>query len=121
MALRAAILVVSTTAFKDPSTDAADATLRGVFDVDGDGKWDVIETKIVSDDEAAIRKEILRWTDGADDSAEGPLVHLVVSTGGTGFSISDVTPEAVVGLIEKPAPGLVHGMLAASLKVTPCK
>ncbi|CAK7266497.1 hypothetical protein SEPCBS119000_002058 [Sporothrix epigloea] len=115
--LRAAILVVSTTAAQDASTDAAIPALKDVFTTDGDGKWDVAETVIVSDDSAAIQKSILQWTDAVADDEK--LVNLIVTTGGTGFAISDVTPEAVSELIEKPAPGLVHGMLAASLQVTP--
>lgn len=116
--LRAAVLVVSTTAARDASTDAAIPALKDVFATDGSGKWDVAETSIVSDDAAAIHETISQWTDAVGD--DGKLINLVVTTGGTGFAISDVTPEAVSKLIEKPAPGLVHGMLAASLKVTPC-
>ncbi|CAK7224084.1 hypothetical protein SBRCBS47491_005428 [Sporothrix bragantina] len=112
--LRAAVLVVSTTASKDASTDKAIPALQDVFATDGDGKWDVASTSIVSDDAAAIREQILKWTD-TDDS----LINLVVTTGGTGFAVSDITPEAVSEVIDKPAPGLVHGMLAASLQVTP--
>ena len=115
--LRAAILVVSTTASKDPSTDAAGPALQSVFDTDGDGKWSVTATQIVSDDEEQIKNQILAWTDSKKKAEE--QVNLIVTTGGTGFAISDITPEVVAALIEKPAPGLVHGMLAASLQVTP--
>jgi gephyrin len=111
--LKAAILVVSTTAAKDPSTDASEATLRDVFEQDGGGHWTVAESKIVSDDEGQIQQQIKAWTDGPDP------VNLIVTTGGTGFAIPDVTPEAVAPLLSKKAPGLVHGMLAASLDVTP--
>ncbi|CAK7200268.1 hypothetical protein SEUCBS139899_002959 [Sporothrix eucalyptigena] len=112
--LRAAILVVSTTASQDPSTDAAIPALQSVFETDGDGKWDVTETHIVSDDAKAMQQQIRKWADTSNNP-----VNLVVTTGGTGFAISDITPEAVSEIIEKPAPGLVHGMLAASLQVTP--
>ncbi|EPE06921.1 molybdenum cofactor synthesis domain-containing protein [Ophiostoma piceae UAMH 11346] len=115
--LRAAILVVSTTASKDPSTDAAGPALQSVFETDGDGKWSVTATQIVSDDEEQIKTQILAWTDPKNKVDE--QVNLIVTTGGTGFAISDITPEVVAALIEKPAPGLVHGMLAASLQVTP--
>ncbi|CAK7233009.1 hypothetical protein SCUCBS95973_008448 [Sporothrix curviconia] len=117
--LRATVLVVSTTASQDAATDKAIPVLKDVFATDGDGKWDVAETSIVSDDAASIRARILQWTDtpGGDDDSN--LMNLVVTTGGTGFAVSDITPEAVSAVIEKPAPGLVHGMLAASLQVTP--
>ncbi|MGA7271210.1 MAG: MogA/MoaB family molybdenum cofactor biosynthesis protein [Acidimicrobiia bacterium] len=45
--------------------------------------------------------------------------RLVVTTGGTGFGPRDVTPEATARVIERPAPGLVHLMLAAGIAVTP--
>jgi molybdenum cofactor synthesis domain-containing protein len=46
-------------------------------------------------------------------------VHLVLTTGGTGFAPRDVTPEAVASVIERPAPGLVHVLLQSSLAKTP--
>ncbi|GAB1319107.1 hypothetical protein MFIFM68171_09317 [Madurella fahalii] len=111
--LKAAILVVSTTAAKDPSTDAAEATLRDVFEKDGGGGWVVAESHIVSDAATQIQRQIMLWTDNSDP------VNLVITTGGTGFAVADHTPEAVSPLLHKQAPGLVHGMLAASLAVTP--
>ncbi|KAL2153406.1 hypothetical protein VTH82DRAFT_4561 [Thermothelomyces myriococcoides] len=111
--LKAAILVVSTTAAKDPSTDAADAALRQVFEQDGGGRWNVVDTKIVSDVTTQIQRQITQWTDGADP------VNLVITTGGTGFAVADHTPEAVSVLLHKQAPGLVHAMLSSSLAVTP--
>ncbi len=114
--LTAAILVVSTTASQDPSTDAADSTLRSVFDAEDVAvRWSVRETRIVPDDVLDIQRQVMLWADEADP------VHLIVTTGGTGFAVADKTPEAVSALLHKPAPGLVHAMLATSLAVTPCK
>ncbi|RGP59586.1 molybdopterin molybdotransferase [Fusarium sporotrichioides] len=94
--LKAALLIVSTTAAKDASADASGPILTQVLKDEGEGKW-----------------EITAWTDGSDS------INLVVTTGGTGFATGDSTPEAVTPLLHKQAPGLVHGMLAASLTVTP--
>lgn len=44
---------------------------------------------------------------------------LVLTTGGTGFGLRDVTPEATRGLLEREAPGLVHAMLARGMEATP--
>lgn len=85
--LKAAVLVVSTTASKDPSTDAAGDALRSVFEQDGAGRWQVIETKIVPDSVALIQRQLMLWADSADP------VNLIVTTGGTGFAVSDQTPE----------------------------
>ncbi|KAK6440751.1 hypothetical protein LTR95_003026 [Oleoguttula sp. CCFEE 5521] len=111
--LRAAIVVVSDTASNDASTDKCIPALQHVFETDGGDRWIVGETCIVSDDVLAIQRAITGYTDRED------FVNLTITSGGTGFAQKDVTPEAVTPLIHKHAPGLVHGMLAASLQVTP--
>lgn len=45
--------------------------------------------------------------------------QLVVTTGGTGFGPRDVTPEATAAVVERPAPGIVHLMMAVGLESTP--
>lgn len=85
--LRAAILVVSTTASKDPSTDSSSGILSEVFEKEGAGKWAVDEVKIVGDDVLDIQRNITAWADRED------AVNLIVSTGGTGFAVHDSTPE----------------------------
>jgi gephyrin len=86
--LRAAILVVSTTASKDPATDISGGILNKVFEQEGAGQWTVLETKIVCDVVLDIQRTVTQWTD-----QESP-VNLVVTTGGTGFATFDNTPEA---------------------------
>ncbi|KAH8159950.1 hypothetical protein CIB48_g8283 [Xylaria polymorpha] len=112
--LKVALLIVSTTASKDPSTDSSQLALSHVLEKEGGGKWELVDTKIVPDVVIQIQRQIMLWSDVA---AEG--INLVVTTGGTGFATSDNTPEAVSALLHKQAPGLVHGMLDASLRVTP--
>jgi len=46
-------------------------------------------------------------------------VQSIPLSGGTGFSLRDVTPEATEAVLERRAPGLVHRMMAESLNVTP--
>ena len=45
-------------------------------------------------------------------------VDLVLTTGGTGFSPRDVTPEATMDIVERPVPGIPEAMRAASLAIT---
>ncbi|KAL4979633.1 hypothetical protein BDW66DRAFT_126881 [Aspergillus desertorum] len=109
--LKAAILVVSDTASKDPSSDRVIDTLIDVFPAEG--PWEKPITKIVPDDVVQIQRAVCEWADGPSS------VNLVLISGGTGFAVKDNTPEAVTPLLHRHAPGLVHGMIASSLKVTP--
>ncbi|OJJ97060.1 hypothetical protein ASPACDRAFT_33349 [Aspergillus aculeatus ATCC 16872] len=111
--LKAAILVVSDTASQEPSTDKVGDALTHVLSTAGPNTWDQPVIKIVPDSVLDIQRAICDWTDGPN------WVNLICVSGGTGFATKDITPEAVSPLIHRHASGLVHGMLAASLKVTP--
>ncbi len=67
---------------------------------------------LVADDRARIAALLRQWADEQD-------VALILTTGGTGFTPRDVTPEATRDVIEKEAPGLAEAMRAAGLRVTP--
>jgi gephyrin len=83
--LKVAILIVSTTAAKDPSTDASADILKNVLEQEGGGNWDLAETSIVPDDLDKIQDALKIWT------TKG--INLILTTGGTGFATSDSTPE----------------------------
>jgi gephyrin len=96
--LRAAILIISDTAFADNSTDKAGPTLREVFSTNSSPSWEVVETKIVPDDVLEIQRAVMGWCDGThQDYEEGSPgvsgVNCVVTCGGTGFARRDLTPE----------------------------
>jgi molybdenum cofactor synthesis domain-containing protein len=74
--------------------------------------WSVQERAIVPDDKAAIMKVLVEWADTRS-------VDVILTTGGTGFSPRDVTPEATLAVIDRQAPGISEAMRATSLKVTP--
>ncbi|KAJ5497148.1 hypothetical protein N7463_009135 [Penicillium fimorum] len=109
--LKVAILIVSDTASKDPASDKVVDALRPILSAEG--KWEPPTFRIVPDDVLQIQQSIYDWADSPN------WYNLILLSGGTGFSIMDNTPEAVSPLIQRHAPGLVHGMIAASLKVTP--
>jgi molybdopterin adenylyltransferase len=71
----------------------------------------VARMQVVPDDHDAIRDTLASWCD------DGSL-DIVLTTGGTGFSPRDVTPEATRAVIEREAPGLAEAMRSASLAVT---
>lgn len=70
-----------------------------------------VERATVSDDPGAIS--------GALVSFVGRDLALVVTTGGTGLGPRDVTPEATMAVVERPAPGLAEAMRAEGMKATP--
>jgi gephyrin len=92
--LRAAILIVSTTAAEDPSTDRSGSILQDVFGEEGgQWQWEVAETKIVGDVVEDIQQTIKDWTERED------VLNVIVTTGGTGFAATDQTPEVCAKLI----------------------
>jgi molybdenum cofactor synthesis domain-containing protein len=72
----------------------------------------VTKQSLLPDDEPSIRGMLVAWADSGE-------LDVILTTGGTGFSPRDVTPEATRAIIEREAPGLAESMRAASLKVTP--
>ena len=85
--LRAAIIIISETASEDPSTDKCIPALQDVFANEGGGRFEASDTVIVPDDAIRIQRAITQRTDGDD------IVNLIVTSGGTGFTQKDVTPE----------------------------
>ncbi|RPA99121.1 hypothetical protein L873DRAFT_1768435 [Choiromyces venosus 120613-1] len=114
--LNAAIIIVSTTASKNPSSDASGNPLTEIFTANSNTEstsWEVVARRIVSDDHAEIQGALKTLLEGPT------MLNLIVTTGGTGFAVTDITPEAVKPFLQKEAPGLVHAMLTASLNITP--
>lgn len=91
--LTIAVLAVSDT--RTLETDTGGALLKSLLETDGHR---CAERAIVRDDVAAIRDKVQKWV--AD-----PAIDVVITTGGTGFSGRDVTPEALEPLFEKRMEG----------------
>jgi molybdenum cofactor synthesis domain-containing protein len=72
----------------------------------------VAERAIVADDRKAIEETLRRW---ADESH----LDLILTTGGTGLSPTDVTPEATLAVLDRHAPGIVEAMRRETLAKTP--
>ena len=91
--VRIAVLTVSDT--RTEKTDKSGALLASMIEEAG---HEVAEHDIVEDDAKGIRKQVKRWIND-------PEVDVVITTGGTGFTGRDVTPEAVKPLFEKEIDG----------------
>lgn len=74
--------------------------------------YEVVYTTIIPDDFDTIKAELIQC---ADEKG----IDLVLTTGGTGFSPRDITPEATMAVVERPTPGIPEAMRAESLKITP--
>lgn len=106
---RAAVLTVSDRGSRgereDLSGRAAEETVKGKG-------WLVVVRDVVPDDLEEIAARLRHYCDDLG-------VDLVLTTGGTGLSSRDVTPEATRKVIEKEAPGFAEAMRAASMSITP--
>jgi len=74
--------------------------------------WEVIATDIIADEQVEIEERLVSWCDSGE-------IDLVLTTGGTGFSPRDRTPEATCKVVERLAPGLAEAMRARSMSKTP--
>jgi molybdopterin adenylyltransferase len=102
--VRAAVITVSDSRSRDVGGDESGARLAELARAIGAGP---IERDVVPDDRRLIEERLRHWAD-----AEG--CDLVLTTGGTGFAPTDVTPEATRAVIEREAPGIPEAIRAAS-------
>ncbi|HSG42960.1 MAG TPA: MogA/MoaB family molybdenum cofactor biosynthesis protein [Anaerolineales bacterium] len=109
MTIRFGILTASDRSSRGEREDSSGPALAGLIQAEG---WSVTKQLILPDDESAISQILVEWTDSDE-------LDVILTTGGTGFSPRDVTPEATRAVIEREAPGLAEAMRAASLKITP--
>lgn len=109
---------VSDTAFKDASADKTGPQLKALVEGETYGStFQVTETAIVPDEHPEIISTLGTWSAMTENGE--PLVQLCITTGGTGFSPRDRTPEAARTVIVREATGLMHLMLSTSLQKTP--
>ena len=106
--MRCAILTVSTST---AAGDGEDISGPALADAAAGAGFDVAARDVVSDERVAIEAWLRRQV------ADG--VELILTTGGTGLTPDDVTPEATLAVIEREVPGLAEAMRAESLKYTP--
>jgi len=107
--IAAAVVTVSDSGFagtrQDTSGDVLEELLRELGAVS-------VERRLVPDEAETIAAQLR-------DLADGTAVSLVLTTGGTGFTSRDVTPEATLSVIERAAPGIAEAMRFVSLQKTP--
>ncbi|MBI2884718.1 MAG: MogA/MoaB family molybdenum cofactor biosynthesis protein [Candidatus Omnitrophica bacterium] len=107
--MRAAILTVSDRSFRGERPDGSGPVLQQLLRAFG---AEVIELTVVPDEASVIAQTLIRMADET-------RCEMILTTGGTGLSPRDVTPDATAQVIEKRLPGMEEAIRQESLKQTP--
>ncbi len=108
--MRAAVITVSTSVAAGRAEDRSGAALAELSRAAG---VEIAAQEVVSDDRAQIEQALRRH------SSPDAATPLIFTTGGTGLTPDDVTPEATRAVIDREAPGFAEAMRAESLRHTP--
>jgi molybdenum cofactor synthesis domain-containing protein len=106
--IRVSILTISDSAVRGTREDTSGPAIRERCEKLG---WSVADEDVVPDDEAAISARLQTW---ADSSA----ASVILTTGGTGISARDVTPEATRSILHREIPGIAELMRSKGLEQT---
>ena len=109
MRYTAAVITVSDKGYRGEREDTSGPNLCRILTEKG---FDATYTAIVPDEPESIKGELCKC---ADDLG----IALVLTTGGTGFSPRDITPEATLAVVERLTPGIPEAMRAESMRITP--
>lgn len=105
----AAVITISDKGFKGQREDTSGPALCQLLEAEG---FQVVRRVLLPDEKEQIQAELLNCSDQLG-------ISLILTTGGTGFSPRDVTPEAALAVIERQTPGIPEAMRAESMRITP--
>ncbi len=106
---KAAIITASDKGSRGEREDLSGPAIQEMIEPEG---YEVTVYKVLPDDQKALENEMKRIAD------EG-LADIIFTTGGTGFSLRDVTPEATIAVSDRLVPGIPEAMRAYSMTITP--
>ena len=109
MSYTAAVITVSDKGYRGQREDTSGPNLVKILTEKG---FEVTYTSIVPDEPDMIKEQLVKCADELK-------IALVLTTGGTGFSPRDITPEATMEVVERLTPGIPEAMRAESMKITP--
>jgi len=107
--IRAVVITLSDSGHAGLRVDESGAVLEGLLK---DLGAEYVERLLLPDDEFLVREKLIHYSDRT-------AANLILTTGGTGFTSRDVTPEATKAVFDREAPGFAEAMRAASLLRTP--
>ena len=105
---RAAIITLSDSGYRGEREDKSGPVIREILEKEG---YEITFTELLPDDRAMIAGKL-------QEIADSGSTDLILTTGGTGFSQRDVTPEATEEVIERRVPGIPEAMRAYSMQYT---
>lgn len=105
----AAIITLSD---KGAKGEREDVSGQVIADMLAEAGYEVVKRLLLSDDRRSLTDALVAICDGHE-------ADLILTTGGTGFSRRDNTPEATMDAVERPVPGIAEAMRLNSLKFTP--
>ena len=109
MKYTAAVITVSDKGARGERVDTSGPAVRNILE---DAGFEVVHAAILPDEMEQISAELIRCADERN-------IALVMTTGGTGFSQRDITPEATLAVIERETRGIPEAMRWASFQITP--
>ena len=104
----AAVITLSDSGAKGERADQSGPLITDQLEAEG---FEVLETLVLPDSAELLKKELCRLADQRQ-------VSLILTTGGTGFSPRDNTPEATLAVMTRNAPGIAEAIRAASMAQT---
>lgn len=102
---------VVTLSDKGAAGQREDESGRVIREMLAEAGYTVAEALLLPDERPLIEEALIRLADEA-------RVHLILTTGGTGFSPRDVTPEATLAVADRAVPGIAEAMRAYSMQIT---
>lgn len=105
---KAAVITASDKGYRGIREDLSGPYIRKILEEAG---YDVVSVDILPDERNMIADKLIELSD--------KKIPLILTTGGTGFSPRDNTPEATCDIIEKETPGISEAIRAYSLRITP--
>ncbi len=105
---KAAVITVSDKGYHGQREDTGGPLICKLLENSG---YEIIHTAIVPDEKELVERELI-------NSADTLNTALILTTGGTGFSPRDITPEATIAVCERLVPGIPEAMRYESLKIT---
>lgn len=104
----AAVITLSDKGAVGERKDESGPLIKEMLEKEG---YDVIEQLLLPDSKPVLQHHLMRLTDQRQ-------VNVIFTTGGTGFSERDITPEATIAVCDRMAPGIAEAMRAYSLNIT---